>query len=184
MDKPKKSLRKPNPPPAVKIDAPPGQGWHRPESYKPEFADLAYRLMLLRHTDDELAGFFGIDKKTIYNWDAAHPEFRERRLAGKDVADGAVVESLFARANGYSHPDIDIRVVDGAIVQTEIIKHYPPDTAAATYILNNRHPDKWAHTVKQQVTGKDGGAIQVEDARKPIGDYLAEFAVVKQVEGS
>lgn len=30
---------------------------------------------------------------------------------------------LFDKAVGYSHPDVDIRVIDGVIVKTELVKH-------------------------------------------------------------
>lgn len=59
------------------------------------------------------------------------------------MADAKVVASLYKRANGYSHPALDIRTVDGEVVETEYTKHYPPDTVACIFWLKNRRPDLW-----------------------------------------
>ncbi|EFB1429709.1 terminase, partial [Escherichia coli] len=41
-------------------------------------------------------------------------------------------------------------------------KYYPPDTTAAIFWLKNRQKDKWRDKVDHELTGKDGGAIQIE----------------------
>lgn len=51
--------------------------------------------------------------------------------------------SLFARATGYEHDEVDLRVIDKAIVETPIRKYYPPDTTAAIFWLKNRRPGEW-----------------------------------------
>jgi hypothetical protein len=47
------------------------------------------------------------------------------------------------RAMGCSLPETDIRVINGEIVKTKLIKHYPPDTKAALAWLYNRRTTKW-----------------------------------------
>ena len=69
--------------------------------------------------------------------------------------------SLFARANGYEHDEVDIRVVDKEIVQTPIRKYYPPDTTAAIFWLKNRRPDQWRETKAVELTGAAGGPIEI-----------------------
>ena len=47
---------------------PPGQ----PTSYKPEYVELAHNYCLLGATNEVLAGFFGVTRRTIQNWIAVH----------------------------------------------------------------------------------------------------------------
>lgn len=135
----------------------------RPSKYKAEFAKQAQKLCRLGATDQELADFFAITQQTLNNWKVAHPEFFESLKHGKEAADERVTHALYSRAMGYSHPDTDIRVIDGAIVETPLIRHYPPDTTAAIFWLKNRRPDEWRDKVQQEVTGKDGGPIETKD---------------------
>jgi len=121
----------------------------RPSSYKPEYAEQAYKLCLLGATDDELADFFGVSGTTIDNWKTAHPQFIGALKDGKQLADANVAQSLYHRALGYSHPEDDIRVADGAIVITPTVKHYPPDSTACIFWLKNRKTAKWRDRVDQ-----------------------------------
>lgn len=112
--------------------------------YRPEFAAQAEKLCkFMGATNDELAAYFGVTKRTIINWMEEHEEFGIAVTAGKDSADLEVVAKLYQRATGYSHPDVDIKVVDGCIVETPLIKHYPPDTVACIFWLTNRQRKDW-----------------------------------------
>lgn len=115
----------------------------RPSRYKPEYAEQAKKLCMLGLTDKELAKFFEVSEQTLNTWKKAHPEFLESLKGGKTLADAEVAAKLHHRALGYSHPEDDIRVVNGQIVITPTIKHYPPDTTAAIFWLKNRQPNKW-----------------------------------------
>ncbi|NMX39371.1 terminase [Pseudomonas veronii] len=132
----------------------------RPTAYKPEYAEQAKKLCALGATDAEMANFFSVAISTINLWKIKHPEFSESLNLGKEVADKRVVEALYQRAMGFSHEDTDIRVVDGAIMETPMIKHYPPDTTAAIFWLKNRRPDEWRDKVDLAHGGTDGGAIR------------------------
>lgn len=134
----------------------------RPSSYKPEYADQAYKLCLLGATDAKLADFFEVSESTLNLWKQEHQDFSESMRKGKDAADAEIAESLFHRAKGYSHPDVDIKVVASEIVQTPLTKHYPPDTTAASLWLRNRQPKLWRDKVDMEHTGPNGGAIQIE----------------------
>lgn len=131
----------------------------RPSKYKPEFVKQAEKLCRLGATDAEMADFFQVTISTLSLWKVKYAEFSEALKLGKEVADRRVEEALYNRALGYSHEDTDIRVVDGAIMETPTIKHYPPDTTAAIFWLKNRKPAEWRDKVHQELTGADGGAI-------------------------
>lgn len=145
----------------------------RPSKFKPEYCIQAYKLCLLGSTDKDLADFFEVVESTINEWKHSFPEFSESIKKGKVQADAVVAKSLFHRAKGYSHPEIDIRVCDKDIVQTPITKHYPPDTTACIFWLKNRQPEKWRD--KQEIA-HSGTVIWNEektyetDAKADTGD--------------
>lgn len=142
----------------------------RPSKYKQEYADQAAKLCALGATDAQLADFFEVAISTIYQWKIANPEFSDALKASKEAADDAVERSLFARALGYEHDEVDIRVVDHQIVKTPIKKIYPPDTTAAIFWLKNRRPEKWREMKAIEVSGAEGGPLQVQQVRRVIVD--------------
>lgn len=121
----------------------------RPSKYKDEFSLQVEKLCKLGATDKEIADFFDVEESTINNWKNEHPEFLESIKKGKIEADANVAHSLYHRAIGYSHEDVDIRVVDKEIVETPLIKYYPPDSTAGIFWLKNRRPKEWRE--KQEI---------------------------------
>lgn len=145
----------------------------RPSKYKPEFPQQAAKLCRLGATDKDIAEFFGVHVDTVMEWKAVHPEFSDALKQGKAETDSQVERRLFERAMGYEHPEVDIRVVGGEIVQTPIRKIYPPDTTAAIFWLKNRKPEQWRETKAVELTGKDGGPL---DFRNLTDAQLAVIA--------
>lgn len=145
----------------------------RPSRYRAEFVEQARKLCMLGYTDKRLADFFGVTEMTVNRWKIDHPDFGVAIREGKVGSDMDVVSALKHRALGYSHPEVDIKVVNGEIVKTELVKHYPPDTGALQFWLINRHPDLWKS--KRETEGDDEGeapvpvkvVVEVKDARKP-----------------
>lgn len=108
-----------------------------------DMAGFAKDLCLLGATDQDLAKHFEVSLATINNWKKKHLSFRLAIKAGKFVADAQVAGALFQRAKGWICEETDIRVIDKKVVVTTYTKHYPPDTGAAIYILNNRQKELW-----------------------------------------
>jgi hypothetical protein len=131
----------------------------RPTLYKASMNKQAEKLCKLGATDKELADFFDIAESTLNLWKNEHPKFMESIKKGKVFADANVAESLYRRATGYSHPDVDIRVIDDQIIQTRITKHYPPDTPAGIFWLKNRQKHKWRDKIEQGFTDAEGNDI-------------------------
>ena len=134
----------------------------RPTDYREAYNEQVYKLCLLGATDAEIANFFEVTETTVNNWKIDYPLFFESIKRGKESADATVAESLYKRANGYEHADVDIKMYEGQIIQTELIKHYPPDTTAAIFWLKNRKSAQWRdkqeidHTTKgEAITGID-----------------------------
>lgn len=138
----------------------------RPTKYNPDtHPEQAGKLCALGATDDEIADFFGVNRATIYRWKSQHAEFCDAIKMGKEPADDRVERGLYQRAIGYSHEDVDIRVIDGAVTMTPIMKHYPPDTAAAIFWLKNRRKEDWRD--KQEVE---------HDVSDALTDFLGQVA--------
>lgn len=134
----------------------------RPSTYVPAYADTAKKLCELGATDIEVAEFFDVDVRTVYRWKGLHPEFCQALKAGKDAADDRVERSLYHRALGYSHDAVKIFVHGEKEHVVPYVEHYPPDTTAAIFWLKNRRREQWRDKVDHELTGKDGGPINVK----------------------
>lgn len=126
----------------------------RPSKYKPEYAEQAAKLCKLGATDAQLADFFEVSISSVNLWKVEHPEFSESVKLPKAEADERVEQSLYRRAMGYEHDEVDIRVVGGKIIQTPIRKYYPPDSTAMIFWLKNRKPAEWRD--KQEIEHQGG----------------------------
>ena len=133
----------------------------RPTKYKPEYADLARKFCLLGATDKRLADLFQVSERSVNEWKEVYPEFSQSIAEGREIADAEIANSLYHRAKGYSHPEVDIKVIQNQVVMTDLVKHYPPDTTAASLWLRNRQSDKWRDKTEQELTGAGGGAIEI-----------------------
>ena len=126
----------------------------RPTDFKPEFVAEACQLCEQGATDQELADYFGVSVRTLYRWKNTQAEFRQALKPPKNAADERIERSLYERAAGYERDEVDIRVLNGEIVQTPIRKFYPPDTTAAIFWLKNRKPAEWRDKTEQDVNVK------------------------------
>ncbi|WP_245005036.1 helix-turn-helix domain-containing protein [Paraburkholderia sacchari] len=135
----------------------------RRTAYRPEYVEQAAKLTKLGAIDSELADFFGVSEQTLNTWKKRYPEFLESIKSGKSLADAEIADSLFNRAKGYEHDDLDLRVIGGKLRKTKITKHYPPDTTAAIFWLKNRQPEKWRDVTKTEITGRNGGPIETHE---------------------
>lgn len=143
----------------------------RPSKYKEEFCEQAKKICELGATDAQLADFFEVTISTLNLWKVQYPEFSESLKVGKDLPDQKVEHSLFQRAVGYSHEDVDIKVVEGQIVETPYVKHYPPDTTSCIFWLKNRMKEKYRANPEDYETPKDQSiTINLIDAKKPDAD--------------
>lgn len=155
------------------------RGAGRPSEYRREFAEQARKACLLwGATDEEIADFFGVSAQTIYTWRKTHPEFEAAVRRGKAQADAEVVDRLYQRALGYRHLAFKFFNVEGKIVKKRYVEHFPPDTMACMYWLNNRQrtDGKWQHRAKIEHTGKGGGPIEFRDlTEQEIDQRLKEL---------
>lgn len=131
----------------------------RPTKYRTEYDEQARKLCLLGYTEVELADFFSVSPDTITEWKRIYENFSLSLKKGRDQADSEVIDSLFQRAVGYSHPEDKIFCHEGRITIEETVKHYPPDAVAAIYWLNNRQRKRWRN-YKASEDGEDKGSVE------------------------
>jgi hypothetical protein len=150
----------------------------RPTIYSEDIEKRVTNYALLGLTNERIADLLGISVATFYNWCNTHKTFLEAISKGREDAHAEVAKSLYNRAIGYKHPDVDIRVVNGEIVQTPIVKHYPPETGAAAMILRNRHPELW----KDKVDVAHSGEVTVNAVHERLADRLARLAASRDAD--
>ena len=125
----------------------------RPSKYEAKFAKEAAKLCNLGATDAQLADFFEVSVSTINLWKVQYKEFSESVKVPKAEADEKVEQSLYRRAMGYEHDEVDIKVVAGALIQTPIRRYYPPDSTAMIFWLKNRKPGEWRDKQDVELSG-------------------------------
>lgn len=152
--------------------------------YKPEYNRQVQVLAEKGFIDREIAKIFGVTEQTVNNWKIEFPLFFESLKKGKAIADQRVVQGLYERATGYSHPDIHITSYLGTVEKTEIIKHYPPDPTAAIFWLKNRDPANWRDKQEHIIDASDAlSALLTEISGQRAGLVAGNRAQVPDNKG-
>ncbi len=125
----------------------------QPTKYKPDYNNQVLVLAEKGFTDKEIGKVFNVTDTTIDNWKKKFPQFFASLKKGKDIADNKVVQSLYQRALGYSHPEVHISNYQGKITKTNIIKHYPPDSTSCIFWLKNRDSMNWREKNETELSG-------------------------------
>lgn len=129
----------------------------RPTDYDPAMDEIVESLLMLGTQVQHICAILGISQYSYYNWAQKYKTFAQAILTGRELADARVAKSLYHRAVGYTHPEEKITVTkDGEVIRTPTLKHYPPDTSAGIYWLNNRSRGKWKSTVDAAHQSPDG----------------------------
>lgn len=176
-------------PPKVNRDGP-------QDGFEYSTSDKVYRLALLGLRDVDIAVVLDITHTTLDRWKRNHPELKEALIKGRKQADAVIAEALYSRAKGYTHPDVHIltnRITDydentgkpthsyNEALIVPITKHYPPDTKAATFWLQNRTRDQenpWSN--RFEITGKDG--VDLNLANLNLEDFTNnELEILKKL---
>jgi cell fate (sporulation/competence/biofilm development) regulator YmcA (YheA/YmcA/DUF963 family) len=106
-------------------------------------------------TDEQVSQLLNIRPETVVTW-KRNSLFNKAREQGLEYSNTAVKKALYERATGYRHLESDIKVIDKEIVETVIVKQYPPDVQAIKYWLNNKDPENWKDRTSNELTGPGG----------------------------
>lgn len=128
-------------------------------------------------TDEQIAHNMGIATGTLYEYKKQFSEITDAIKNGKEVVDRMVENALFKKSQGYSYIETKREIdSDGKVKETTTRKEVPPDTTAQIFWLKNRKPDEWRDRRITEITGKDGGAIEVESPAERIERRIARLA--------
>lgn len=112
-------------------------------------------------TDPELGEIFGVDRRTIYRWKIEHEEFCHALIVGKEIADDRVERALYEKAVGYELEVQKLFHHQGEITRATVIEYVQPDKGAIEMWLASRRAAKWRKVDRHEVSGPDGGPIEV-----------------------
>lgn len=130
-------------------------------------------------TDVEMCEMLGISHDTFYKWKREKPEFAEAIKRGKYESNGEILNSAFKQSTGFKYIEqqaIKVKAwekIDGELVQVErvevvnIEKFAPPNAIMSIFMLKNRLPGDYKDKQQHEVTGADGGVMQVSFVPAP-----------------
>ena len=128
-------------------------------------------------TNEQIAENMGINPDTLYTWQNRFTEIAEALKKGKEIADREVENALYKRAIGMEYTETKQLIdTDGKKRVEKATKFIPPDSTAIIYWLKNRKPDIWRDRKETEITGKDGGPIEVSSPRKQIASRIDGIA--------
>lgn len=126
--------------------------------------------------DEQIAKNLGVALSTFMTYKKKYPELSDTLKKGKEVVDREVENALLKKALGFTktvRKAFKVKEViydDGKRVrETERIEYadeeifIPPDTTAQIFWLKNRKPVEWRDKRETEITGKDGGPIQLNN---------------------
>jgi hypothetical protein len=126
----------------------------RPSTFKPEYVAQAKKLAAMGLTDAEIADFFGVAVRTLYNWKVDYKAFAKALKQGKKAPDERVQASLYKRACGYEFKTETVFQHQGVVVRAKTTEHVPPDVTAGIFWLKNRDPENWRDRQEHDHGGK------------------------------
>lgn len=121
-------------------------------------------------TDQELADFFKVDVRTVYNWKHTEPAFFQALRVGKEACDDRVERSLYQRAIGYEQDAVKIFMPAGAEepVYAPYRERIAADVGAAKLWLTNRRGDTWREKTETDINLKTDLASAIEAGNKRV----------------
>jgi hypothetical protein len=146
----------------------------RPTKYREHFPQLAEAYALAGMTDEEIADKLEISTQTLYDYDKAHPEFLDARKRGKETPDDEVESALLRRAKGGFVKSVVTRK-DGETIEA----YAEPDTTACIFWLCNRRPKSWRHVNRVEITGGEGGPVQLANVTGKVEEYAAAYLALE-----
>ena len=113
-------------------------------------------------TQEQVAHDIGISWRTLTTWKKRYVAVDQALKEGKVIADGQVEGALYRRACGYTYTEKKTtEFPDGSQRIETTRKEVAPDTTAIIFWLKNRAPDVWRDVQRQEITGTEGGPVQV-----------------------
>ena len=114
----------------------------RPSKYQPSYCDELIHHMAQGYTLTSFGGVIGVHRDTLYEWASKHERFSDALKIGR--AKGQLVWEQTLRAQALTNSG---------------------NTGAIVFAMKNLYRDDWRDKVETEVTGKDGGPIDMVSDR-------------------
>lgn len=111
----------------------------RPSDYDPAYCDTATTFLADGYSLAALAGHIGVARSTVYRWVDEHPEFSDAVKTGQAKA-----------------------VLWWETANRNLALTGEGNATAIVFGLKNRASDEWRDVKATELTGKDGGPINVK----------------------
>ena len=122
---------------------------------------------------DDAAAYAGISRAVVFRWLAQGKDAQQRHEAGETLTDFETILIDFVDAVENARAQAVIRNV--GIIQSAAQNG---QWQAAAWYLERTNPRKWGRHETVEITGADGGAIQVEHSVKDT--LAAKFAAAEK----
>jgi hypothetical protein len=135
------------------------------------------KMVAMRGLDDkEIAQVFGIAPSLFKRWKKLYPSFRDALDKGRLHCDAEVVAALFKKATGkYTVPHTEVIKYKDYYETLQMKKHYPPDTEAIKYWLNNRAREHWQQRSAVEQSGPGGKPIEITAGKGELIDAIVNL---------
>jgi len=165
--------------------------------YKPDYVDIASRLISAGFSQADLAYAFCVNDKTIHRWRKSHPEFDAAIIEGKEGQKKRLVAKAMQGAGGYEYKTskrVLTRNAEGRILKDEVrefVNHQPINHNLIIWLLCNISRQlgdgEWQskHTIEvdqKNVTLKIDGAEEFKRITDFAGKYLENRKTVESKE--
>ncbi|MEU4229405.1 hypothetical protein AB0F17_34355 [Nonomuraea sp. NPDC026600] len=159
----------------------------RPTKLTPEIAEALCEARQKGHSITGAAALCGVGKSTLMRWladgepDAAPGEFRDFRdrftRAGARAI-GSLINAAFEDAlGGVVVKTVERTLPDGSSVREEQVT--PPNGKVALEIASRLAPEDWRQVKAVELTGADGGPVEVAHQAGIVEGVVARVAAVK-----
>lgn len=132
-------------------------------------------------SEKQIAGKMGVSFQSVYTWKKKCPELVQALKEKQEVHTAHAETALVKSCTGYYVWEEKWRAgEDGEMYPCEKYKKWvPPNVTALIFYLKNRGNGRWADKVEQEISGKNGGAIDIrhisdEDLDKRIAELEAK----------
>lgn len=142
----------------------------RPIELTPEITEGVANLIRAGNVPLRSAMAKGVPRSTWYSWLARGRAAAARRKDDLDIPDGErpFLELLDAVERAESESQV--------IAISHLQKAMPSTPSAVLAFLERRFPAEWSRTERHELTGAEGGPVQVEDFRARLADRAERIA--------
>ena len=142
----------------------------RPIDLTPETTEGVANLIRAGNVPLRAAMAKGVPRSTWYSWLARGRVAAARRKDDLDIVDSE--RPFLELLDGVERAESESQVIAISHLQ----KAMPSTPTAVLAFLERRFPREWSRTERHQLTGADGGAVQVEDFRGRLAERADRIA--------